>query len=150
MPRRALEAGEVSTDALDADELAHIFRARLEVHPEVRGFRLERRPRGLAPSPGVDEFHGRGVFELETELVAMERFGDDRGDRGDIPVLRARALDGTFVQGTLDPAWCPASHQSGPRAWRSAARKSGVLVPLSEKPKKKPKVEAPKSQVFCF
>ena len=97
------EAGTVrrgrSTDALDADELADIFRARLEVHPEVRGFRLERRPRGLAPSPGVHEFHGRGVFELETELVAMEGFGDDRPDRGDIPVVRARALDGTFAKG---------------------------------------------------
>ena len=91
--------GGGSKDALDADELADIFRARLEVHPEICGFRLERRPRGLAPSPGVHEFHGRGVFELETELVAMEGFGDDRPDRGDIPVVRARALDGTVAQG---------------------------------------------------
>jgi hypothetical protein len=29
----------------------------------------------------------------------MERFGDDRPDRGDIPVVRARALDGTFAKG---------------------------------------------------
>ena len=99
IPEAGTQATWRSTDALDADELADIFRARLEVHPEVRGFRLERRPRGLAPSPGVHEFHGRGVFELETELVAMERFGDDRPDRGDIPVVRARALDGTVAQG---------------------------------------------------
>ena len=29
----------------------------------------------------------------------MEGFGDDRPDRGDIPVVRARALDSTVAQG---------------------------------------------------
>ena len=133
--------GGGSKDALDADELADIFRARLEVHPEICGFRLERRPRGLAPSPGVHEFHGRGVFELETELVAMEGFGDDRPDRGDIPVVRARAR-----------LTAPSPRDSRPRlvpgiapVWAACVAKCRALI-SSPSRKKKPKPRKPKSQ----
>ena len=91
------ETGRTGSYALNTDELANILRARLEVHPEVHGFPLEHRPRGLASSPGADEFLGRGVVELETELVEMRDVGDDRSNRGDAPVKGARALYGTIT-----------------------------------------------------